>query len=111
MTVRTDKLNTLIGKELSALLSRELEWPVGVMVSVTNVEVSPDLGHAKVGVSVLPNKYRGSVKTMLLKKRGALQKTLAKKLVLRKFPKLSFYIDDYDAEFATLSEMIDSLET
>src|ERR1700757_5497331 len=50
---RLDRVNQLIKEEISMLLQRELKDPRLGFVTVTEVDVTPDLKHAKVYVSVL----------------------------------------------------------
>jgi len=45
---RPEKLGDLIQRELSDLLQRELRDPRVGMITITSVDVSPDLSHAKV---------------------------------------------------------------
>ena len=53
MSRRTEQVNELLREELSGLLAREVRDPrVSGIVSITGVDVSPDLRHAKVWVSV-----------------------------------------------------------
>ncbi len=53
MSRRLDRINHLLQQEIAELLTRELKDPrLGVMVSITGVETSPDLRTAKVFVSI-----------------------------------------------------------
>ena len=53
MSRRTEQVNELLRQELSGLLSREVRDPrVSGIVSITSVDVSPDLRRAHVWVSV-----------------------------------------------------------
>ena len=56
MTRRTEKVGELIRAEISELLRREIDDPrlqTGVIISITDVEVTADLRYAKVFVSIL----------------------------------------------------------
>jgi len=110
MTLRTERLSELISQELSWLFQRELEFPPGTMATITKVDVDKALTKARVGLSIWPEKFRGSVKEMLDKKKGRLQKHLSKKLIIRKFPKLEFYIDDENLKRLEIEEMINHLD-
>ncbi len=47
-TTRQQKINRLIQKELSEIFRKQTQQMRGVLVSVSTVRVSPDLGNAKV---------------------------------------------------------------
>jgi len=55
---RLERVNQLIKEEISMLLQRELKDPRLGFVTVTDVDVTPDLKHAKVYVSVLGREER-----------------------------------------------------
>jgi ribosome-binding factor A len=68
----------------------------GVMITVTNVRVSPDMGLAKVYLSIFPTERKEETMKLLEEKTGLLRKMLADKVAkqLRKAPDLRFYLDD-----------------
>src|SRR4029078_9015271 len=53
MTERTARLDELLREEISAVLTRDVDDPRIGFVTITDVEVAPDLRHAKVWVSVI----------------------------------------------------------
>lgn len=53
MSERTARLDELLREEISAVLSREVDDPRIGFVTITDVEVSPDLRHANVWVSAI----------------------------------------------------------
>ena len=53
MTGRTARLDELLREEISSVLSRELDDPRIGFVTITDVEVTPDLSHANVWVSII----------------------------------------------------------
>src|SRR5207237_5528514 len=55
MTRRMEKVADLLQTEIAELLLREVKHPAltDVMISITRVEVSPDLGSARVHVSIM----------------------------------------------------------
>jgi ribosome-binding factor A len=50
---RTARLDELLREEISGIIGRDVQDPRIGFVTVTDVEVSPDLGHANVWVSVI----------------------------------------------------------
>jgi ribosome-binding factor A len=53
MTERTKRLDELLREEISQIVAREIEDPRVGFVTVTKVEVAPDLRHATVWASVI----------------------------------------------------------
>ncbi|CAN5576770.1 hypothetical protein BH23CHL7_BH23CHL7_10910 [soil metagenome] len=53
MSERTAQLDELLRQEISAVIAREVHDPRIGFVTVTDVEVAPDLGHASVWVSII----------------------------------------------------------
>src|SRR5205807_8578758 len=90
-THRQEKLGELIAVELSELIRTRLKDPRIGFASITRVEVSGDLRHAKVFVSVMGNPEEQSA-TMkgLDNASGFLRHELATLLVLRYMPELAF---------------------
>lgn len=94
---RLDRLGEQIRDEVSALiLSGKIKDPrVSTFLSINHVDVSRDLGHAKVFVSSFLS--AGETKkgvAGLQSASGFIQSLLGKKLRLRQFPHLTFIFDD-----------------
>ncbi len=96
MTRRTERINDLIREELSELLRRSVKDPrLHNFVTVTEVEVSPDLRYAKVFISVLGTEAeKNDVFKALESAGGFLRHELGERLGLRRIPELSFRHDD-----------------
>jgi len=92
---RLDRLNEQLRQEISQLISRVLRDPrLAGVVSITTVEVSPDLRHARVYFSVLGGEEeRGRVLAALQGAAGFLRHELASRLTLRHVPELTFKPD------------------
>ena len=95
MTRRTDRVNALLREELSELLRDELHDPrIGGMLTVTHVDVSPDLKHASAFVSVLGSEAeRDATMRALQHARPFLRRELSKRLTLRYTPDVEFVSD------------------
>jgi ribosome-binding factor A len=109
MTRRTERVNDLLREEISALLRRGLKDPrIGGLVSITEVDVSPDLRSAKVFVSVLGSEEERSDTLAAL---GAaahyLQRELRKRLTMRRTPELAFLPDDSLERGAHILDLLD----
>jgi ribosome-binding factor A len=84
----------MIAGELSDLLRTRVKDPRVGFASITRVEVSGDLRHAKVFVSVMgtPEEQEATMKG-LRNANGFLRHELAERIVLRYMPELSFKLD------------------
>lgn len=91
---RSERISGQLRRELPVLIQREVKDPEVGMVSVSDVEVSRDLGSAKVFITALsPEQAETSLKA-LRRAAGFLRGRLGKMLHLRKVPELRFYYDD-----------------
>jgi len=108
---RQEKLGELIAAELSELLRTRLKDPRVGFASITHVEVSGDLRHAKVFVSVMgtPEEQVATMKG-LKHATGFLRHELASRLVLRFMPELIFKLDTSIAEGARILDLIQKIE-
>lgn len=96
-TTRQQKYNRLFQKEIGELFQREGYNFFGrAFVTVTNVRVSPDLGIAKVYVSVLGTNDAKSVMTQLEKHNKEIRKLFGAQIrhQARIVPELKFFLDD-----------------
>lgn len=89
---RKERVGELIRDELGQFFLRELEFP-GKVLTITSVEVSGDLTHAKVRVSVLPSGGEEDILKKLIKMRGHFQHLLNYKMNIRPMPEIRFEID------------------
>ena len=93
-TKRLERVNQLIKEEISMLVQRQLKDPRLGFVTITEVDTSPDLKHAKVYVSVLgpESQWAASFKA-LESARGFVWSWLRRHLDLRATPELLFRPD------------------
>jgi len=96
-TTRQNKISRLIQKDIAEILQKEgKDLFHGVLISVTNVRISPDLAIAKVYLSIFPSE-KGAAIMLEIKKyspkiRGLLGLKVGKQL--RIVPQLDFHLDD-----------------
>ncbi len=96
-STRQQKVSRLIQKELGNFLIKSGRSLYGnVLVSVTDVRVSPDLSISRVQLSIFPNEQRVQVLEIMEDNKGKIRGEVAHGLrnQLRKMPELFFYIDD-----------------
>jgi ribosome-binding factor A len=93
-TRRQQQVQDLIQREISVLIQRELKDPRLGFLTVTSVEISPDLKHARVFYSVMgtPEEQKGTA-TALEHATGYLRHELASRIDLRYVPDIQFRHD------------------
>ncbi len=92
---RMRRVDEAMREVLSAAITQGLKDPRVGFVTVTSVETSPDLRHARVFVSVLgENELRGRTLDGLRSAHGYLQRRVARELTLKHTPTLEFLYDD-----------------
>ena len=105
---RPEKLGDLIQRELSDLLRRELRDPRVGMVTITAVDVSPDLSHAKVFFTTLSREHIEEASEGLRRAAGFLRSQLARRIKLYTTPELRFVYDESVERGDRLSRLIDA---
>ncbi|HEY1770588.1 MAG TPA: 30S ribosome-binding factor RbfA [Chthoniobacterales bacterium] len=110
MKHRLLRVNELLKRELSALLVREMNFGE-VLVTVHQVDVTPDLKNAHIYISVLGKNGRHEVLPKLEANRATLQADLAKHVVLKYTPHLVFHLDDSIERGSRVLEILQEIET
>jgi len=91
---RSERVAGQIRRDLAKLIQQEIKDPEVGFVSLSDVEVTRDLSHAKVYITVFePDKAKESLKA-LRRASSFLRSRLAKELRLRHVPELHFEHDD-----------------
>lgn len=93
---RTDRLNAELKREISEIIAKKLKNPaVTAMVSITDVDVSPDISYAKVFVSVFStdeNKKNESFAALCADAKK-IRYELGKSMRIRTVPELDLILD------------------
>ena len=105
---RPQRIGDLIQRELSDLLVREVRDPRVGMVTLTSVDVSPDMSHAQVFFTLLDKDHLDEVEQGLARAAGFLRSQLAKRVTLYSIPELRFQYDESIERADRLSRLIDS---
>jgi ribosome-binding factor A len=93
MNYRDLRLGQLIRDELAQYILKTVEFENGAFVTLTEVEVTKKLDHAKVLISVIPSSEAKNVLKVLKNERGRLQHFLNHKLNIKPMPAIEFEID------------------
>lgn len=106
---RPKKVADLLQRELSELLQREVRDPRVGMVTITSVDVSPDLSHAKVFFTLLDKKYLSETTQGLQRAAGFLRSQLSHRMKMYTTPEIRFVYDESVERGDRLSRLIDSV--
>ena len=111
MSRRTDRLNEVFRGEISKLLERDVNDPrLSNFISVTRVEISPDLINAKVYFSVLGEESNKlEVIEAFNTASNYLRRKLSASIRLRVMPHLSFYYDHSIEQGAKVLKVLDQV--
>ena len=96
-TNRQKKIAGVLQKDLVDILQGSARDSIkGVVISVTKVNVTSDLGQARVFLSVFPTANRDSILKGVISNTQSIRYEMAKrtKNQLRRMPELAFFIDD-----------------
>lgn len=107
---RSRRVADLIQREVAGLIQRELDQHRTGMLTVSSVDVSPDLANAKIYFTCLSASVeRQPLVDELNSMAGQFRHHLAKCLSMRSVPRLEFVFDPSVERGSRLSTLIDSL--
>jgi len=110
---RPQRVSQELQKEIAIILQREIKDPrLGMMTTVSGVEVSRDLAYAKVFVTFLNDKDEDSVKEgikVLQDASGYIRSLLGKAMRLRIVPELTFVYDNSLVEGMRMSNLVSNV--
>jgi ribosome-binding factor A len=112
MTQRLQRINDLLRDELSGLIRLELKDPrLDAMITVTEVETTADLRHARVFVSVYGSDEERELAMQGLEKAAPfLRRELSSRVRLRHIPELIFKYDDRIEEGARMLDLLNKVK-
>jgi len=111
MTRRTERISSLIRKEISDLLIEQVNDPrLSSLISVTEVHTSADLKQAKVFISTLEGETnKDKILEGFNAASGFLRRELGTRIRLRQIPLLTFHFDDSIERGVRISRLIDQV--
>ena len=118
---RTDRVGDQIKMEVADILLRKAKDPRVASVTVLSVDVSPDLAHAKVYISVPPSVRPEGIDSKenvihekaalvgLNNARGFIRSELARRLPLKRVPDISFFVDQSEKRVSRLLALLEEV--
>jgi ribosome-binding factor A len=108
---RRERVGDLLRDEVSTIIQREMDDPRLGFVSITRVELSPDLHYARLFVSVFgPEDEQKRTIVALNNAAGFIRRTLAPRLRMRAIPELSFRLDHSMEHAETVARLLKQIE-
>ncbi|NND45199.1 MAG: 30S ribosome-binding factor RbfA [Xanthomonadales bacterium] len=105
---RSERVSGQLRRELAQLIQSEVKDPELGLVSVSDVEVTRDLAHAKVFVTVFDPATAATNLRALKRAAGFLRSRLGQELRMRNIPQLHFLHDDSVERGQQMDELIDA---
>jgi ribosome-binding factor A len=104
---RVLRVGEAIKREIGTILDRRVADPRLGMVTVTRVDLTDDLRHAKVCVSFLggDEQKKEGMRT-LIRIRGLIRSELSRRLRLRTAPQLRFVLDESSENYLKIAKII-----
>ena len=110
MTERTRRLDELLREEISEVIRREVDDPRIGFVTITDVEVAPDLRHANVWVSVIGTPDERKETLRALGRAMPFVRNRLGRLRIKRIPELHLREDETAARGTRLMKILDELE-
>lgn len=111
MSNRKVRVGELVKREISDILHTRFRANA-VMITITEVDVSPDNKNALVLYSVIETKdyNRRMAQQFLQKNKGMFRRELGKRIILKYLPDLTFGFDEKNQAANKVHDLIDELE-
>ncbi len=111
MSQRTDRVDELLRQEIGAIIAKEIADPRIGFVTITDVETTPDLSHAKVWVSVIgSDQERSAALTALAHAMPFIRHELGGRIRIRRIPELHVRADDTLERGSRVLHLLSELE-
>jgi ribosome-binding factor A len=111
MSQRTDRIDELLRQEIGSILTREVADPRIGFATITDVETTADLRHARVWVSVIGDpKERDVTVAALSRAMPFVRHQLGSRLRIRRIPELHVRLDDTAERGTRVLHLLDEIE-
>lgn len=112
MSQRTERVDELLRQEIGAIVTRDVADPRVGFATVTSVETTADLRHAKVWVSVIGQPAeRDATVAALRRAMPFVRHELGSRLRIRRIPDLHVHLDDTAERGTRILQLLSDLES
>ena len=95
MSLRTERVASLIKEEVGMIMTREYQDPSYGLITVTDVHMTPDLRIAKIYVSIMGTpEVKERTLAMLERQKPEIRSGLGRHLRMKFIPIVQFYVDE-----------------
>jgi len=108
--IRTKRVSDLLHRRLATIIREDFTDPRLGMVTVSTVDVSPDLKHAKIFVTVFEQDKVSESLEILNQASGFFKKQLADTLELRFIPQIRFVFDEHMVRATRVLSLLDATQ-
>lgn len=104
------RVESKIHRIISETVIHNIKDPRLKKISINEVTLSSDLGHAKIYCSMLDASETNNMEiiNIMNKASGVFKKNIGKRISLKKIPELNFILDDHENYANQLTDLIDS---
>jgi len=107
---RLVRVRELLQRELGAIIARDHAFP-GVLVTVNDVDITPDLKHAYIYIGVIGSEDRAErVVGKLNHQHGELQSRVSKRVILKNTPRFHFRLDQSVERGVRVTQILDTID-
>ena len=112
MSIRTERVASLMKQEIGSILTREYSDPAYGFITVIDVKMTPDLKIAKVSFSVFGSgETQAKTMKMLENEKRRIRGLVGSHLKLKFTPALQFYLDETLDEVDRINQLIKKIHT
>jgi ribosome-binding factor A len=112
MSQRTERVDELLRQEIGSIVARDVADPRVGFATITSVETTPDLRHAKVWVSVIGQPVeREATLAALRRAMPFVRHELGSRLRIKRIPDLHIHLDDTAERGTRVLQLLSELES
>lgn len=109
-SVRIERINAELQKAISNIISNDIRDPqIDAIISVSSVETTPDLSHARVYITSIGNTPTAEVLNRIKGAAGFIRGKLSKSVKLRITPRLEFMLDNSTEYGSKIDRILSSI--
>jgi len=109
MSIRVQRVEELLRKQLSELISEKIGGEYG-LVTITSIIATADFKLADVYFSIIPEEQAEIFMKILEKERSGFQHILGKRLKMKFTPKLIFHLDQSKDKIDQVDELLKEIQ-
>lgn len=111
MTTRQEKVKELLRAEISDIIRKEIKDPRLGFVTITDAQVSKDLRHAKIFISVMGDDEAKKTSLGILQKTaGFIRHEFGQRVAMKTIPELMFTLDQAVETGARIFELLQEVK-